>query len=163
MNEYLIHYEEYGDNDLQIIITPQIMTKYFNEMGYSYSKSMVIVGALEKFTFTQTKGFAKLVDGDARFYDWAKELNRKQAKFEFGYADHIVAFVDSFGEYREVLCVSEAEAIGEFEKAMENDYPCAIYRQKQKNRGWNATPVKKYKFEKIDWKFWRRHKNRHNP
>ena len=145
MNDYcLLHYEEFGDNDLRVRITPEVMTKYFKSIGYGDGKAMIIVGAIEKLAFTQIKGFGELMEDDARFYTWAKAHFEKKARTSFGYEGYLVASVNSYGEYSETPCERLEEATVVFDQLVKMGCPSAIYAPRERFYGWKQAPVKSY-------------------
>lgn len=158
MKDFLIHYEEYGDNDYVLTITPDIMVKYFIEIGYSQSKSQLIVGALEKLAYFNFHGFAELMDEDVRFYHWAKDYCRRKAEKQFGYEGYLVVYQDENGEYQETLSPTFYEAERLFTHCHEQNLPAGVLKPKAMGYGWCESPIKKTKWQKIEWRFWRNHK-----
>ena len=156
MNEFLIHYEEYDNNDLAIRIDERMVSSYFRSMGYSQSKSELIVGALEKLAIT-INGLSVLFEDDERFYLWAKEVNRKQAQVIFGYSGYLLAWIDDYGEYKETRLETLREAKREFIHLKLKNLPAAVLEAKKAGRGWLKDPVMSTKYNKLNWRVEMRH------
>lgn len=156
MSDFLIHYEEYEDNDFPIRISESLVTDYFHSIGYSLAKSELIVGALEKLAIT-IDGFEAIFQDDERFYKWAKEVYRKEAASQFGYAGYLLAWVDSYGQYQETRFETFREAKREFNRIKSQNLPAAVLEPKLLRTGWKRNPIIKVQYKKLGWLLERKH------